>query len=344
MPVFGMLSLLAGIVLFVFTNIHAPEDAFPGGRWVYKPEFYYSFIIISLGFVFYGLYEIATELRSTGKRRRTSTPIIDPPKTCPSCQEILSFMARFCPHCGRAVQRSDESSCPRCGYIGSAGARFCELCGHVMTSPAPGAVGASAPVPVQSVHKVCGFSSPAAIVTGLVVAIFLGTGLCVWWQYAPLQTWWAKRHDEVQQAPNTKTSPLYSEKSPRMQNPAPLPRESQGPFQVGSEWAIDWQSKYQYQGMLRIKGQLAPDQYVARITVSFTTKKNNRKTVSMDGLVTIRGQEVIINCRNPSVSWWDTDDFYLEWQQNTMTGFNIDKKGRRGQAVFTLVEGAQETL
>ena len=150
MPVFGMLSLLAGIVLFVFTNIHAPEDAFPGVRWVYKPEFYYSFIIISLGFVFYGLYEIATELRSTGKRRRTSTPIIDPPKTCSSCQEILSFMARFCPHCGRAVHRSDESSCPRCGYIGSAGARFCELCGHVMTSPAPGAVGA-----------VCTSSSPA---------------------------------------------------------------------------------------------------------------------------------------------------------------------------------------
>ena len=112
-------------------------------------------------------------------------------------------MARFCPHCGRAVHRSDESSCPSCGYIGSAGARFCELCGHVMTSPAPGAF-----VPLSSTSSArvaaqgAWFFLPAAIVTaGLVVAIFLGTGLCVWWQYAPLQTWWAKRHDEVQQAP-----------------------------------------------------------------------------------------------------------------------------------------------
>ena len=64
----------------------------------------------------------------------------------------------------------------------------------------------------------------------------------------------------------------------------------------------------------------------------------------MDGLVTIRGREVIINCRNPSVSWWDTDDFYLKWDHNTMTGYNVDKKDRRGRAVFTLVEGAQGTL
>jgi hypothetical protein len=44
------------------------------------------------------------------------------------------------------------------------------------------------------------------------------------------------------------------------------------------------------------------------------------------------------------VSWWDTDDFYLELDRNTMTGYNVDIKGRRGQAVFILVEGTQETL
>jgi hypothetical protein len=64
----------------------------------------------------------------------------------------------------------------------------------------------------------------------------------------------------------------------------------------------------------------------------------------MAGLVTIHGKEVVINCRNPSVSWWDTDDFYLELDHNTMTGYNADIKGRRGEAVFTLVDRAQETL
>ena len=58
----------------------------------------------------------------------------------------------------------------------------------------------------------------------------------------------------------------------------------------------------------------------------------------MDGLVTVNGREVVINCRNPNVSWWDTDDFYLKWENGTMTGYNVDKKGRRGKAVFTLVE------
>ena len=59
----------------------------------------------------------------------------------------------------------------------------------------------------------------------------------------------------------------------------------------------------------------------------------------MDGLVTVKGRDVVIKCRNPNVSWWDTDDFYLVWENNTLKGYNVDKKGRRGNAVFTLVEG-----
>lgn len=57
----------------------------------------------------------------------------------------------------------------------------------------------------------------------------------------------------------------------------------------------------------------------------------------MDGLLTIQGKQVIIRCNNPSVSWWDTDDFYMEWNGDTMSGYNIDKKGRRGTAVFRFV-------
>jgi transposase len=116
-----------------------------------------------------------------------------------------------------------------------------------------------------------------------------------------------------------------------------LVRGPQGYFQVGSKWAIDWQSQFQYHGILQIQQQLAANRYLSRITVSYANEKNVKRTVSMDGILTIQGKEVVIRCSNPSVSWWDTDDFYLEWNNNTMTGYNIDKKGRRGTAVFRFV-------
>jgi hypothetical protein len=168
--------------------------------------------------------------------------------------------------------------------------------------------------------------------------MFLGIGLYAW-HHVPRLTSWLQKPDEVKQSANITTGPLEASKS-QPKPEAPLSQAPLEPFQVGSKWAIDWQSKYRYRGILVIKGQLAPDQYLSRITVKFRNSKNVRKTVSMEGLVTIRGKEVIINCRNPSVPWWDTDDFYLKWDQNTMTGYNVDIKGRRGQAVFTLVEGA----
>ena len=70
----------------------------------------------------------------------------------------------------------------------------------------------------------------------------------------------------------------------------------------------------------------------------FFGNNNKEITVSMDGRLTINGKDVVINCSNASKSWWDTDDFYLNWSNDTMTGYNIDKKGRRGNAVFRFVE------
>jgi hypothetical protein len=125
-------------------------------------------------------------------------------------------------------------------------------------------------------------------------------------------------------APSTPTPPA----------PDPLSR-----FQAGRQWAIDWQSQFHYRGVMQIRQQLGPDRYLARITISFSNK-NKEVTVSMDGLLTIRGKDVVISCSNASESWWDTDDFHLEWHNDTMSGYNIDKKGRRGVAVFRFVEGS----
>jgi serine/threonine protein kinase len=117
------------------------------------------------------------------------------------------------------------------------------------------------------------------------------------------------------------------------QPPLPAP-DALSRFKVGRQWAIDWQSRSKYRGAMQIRQQLAVNRYLARITVSYFSDKNKEITVSMDGLLTIRGKEVVINCSNASKSWWDTDDFYLDWHDDTMSGYNIDKKGRRGNAVF----------
>ena len=113
-------------------------------------------------------------------------------------------------------------------------------------------------------------------------------------------------------------------------------------FQVGREWAIDWQSQFKYRGVMQIRQQLAANRYLGRITVTFINPKNKQITVSMDGLLTVNGKNVVINCSNASESWWDTDDFYLEWNHDTMTGYNLDKRGRRGHAVFRFVGGHTE--
>jgi len=106
-------------------------------------------------------------------------------------------------------------------------------------------------------------------------------------------------------------------------------------FNVGNKWLIDWQSQFHYKGLLEIKKQLEANKYLSRIIIKYLNLKNVQITVSMDGILTIQGKNVVIRCSNPSVSWWDTDDFYLELNNDTMTGYNLDKKGRRGTAKFT---------
>jgi hypothetical protein len=99
MSVLGLIFLLAGIALFVFTNSHAPEKAFTGSvTWVLKPEFYYTFVIASACSSIYGLYEIVTEF--VKKDNKEEVLISIDTKKCPACAELIKFEARVCKHCG----------------------------------------------------------------------------------------------------------------------------------------------------------------------------------------------------------------------------------------------------
>jgi hypothetical protein len=377
MPVFGIIFLLAGIALFVYTYLHAPENPFGGVQWVFKPKFYYVFLLTSVSFTLYGLYEIIAAFRSKSQEKQKPAGVLaleakkcpncaadidlgatvcsacqteltdagpDQPETCPHCLTRLSSQARFCPQCGLAVTSRAKNSCPKCGSSVSPGAHFCESCGHPLISPTPGtdSPAVSAPLSGPISPNLRRLSLPAIVATGLMGALLLGVGFFVWQTLRPASppTSWSTNQREAPPPDIGKADPGPAKKSPPSPKPAvPPARESLDPFQVGNTWTIAWQSKYRYRGMLQIQEKLAPDQYLARITVKYRTTRNIRHTVSMDGLITVRGTEVVINCRNPSVSWWDTDDFYLEWQNHTMIGYNVDTKGRRGRAVFTLVEG-----
>jgi serine/threonine protein kinase len=120
---------------------------------------------------------------------------------------------------------------------------------------------------------------------------------------------------------------------PALPAQAPLDR-----FQAGSKWLIDWQSLFHYHGVMVVQQQLAPNRYMTRITISYVAK-NRPVQVAMDGLLNIAGTNVVINCSNASESWWDTDSFYLNWQNDTMAGYNVDQKGRRGNAIFKFAAG-----
>ena len=190
-------------------------------------------------------------------------------------------------------------------------------------APAPPLAAAPAPAAGDSGRK---FAWPLVIGL-LVLAVAVATLAGV--------LWWGG--DRPTPPPQKETKGPKQELVP---SPPPLPApDPLSRFQVGRQWALDWQSMFHYRGIMQIRQQLGANRYLGRITVSFTNK-NREITVSMDGLLTIRGKEVVINCSNASESWWDTDDFYLEWHNDTMTGYNIDKKGRRGNAVFRFVEGA----
>jgi len=115
-------------------------------------------------------------------------------------------------------------------------------------------------------------------------------------------------------------------------------KESLDPLGIGRHWLIEWKSQYYYQGTLEIQEELEKNRYLTKITIGYSNEKNIQRTVSFDGLLTIKGNNVVIHCSNPTASWWVTDDFYLKLRNDIMEGYSVDKAGRRGYARFKLAE------
>ena len=115
------------------------------------------------------------------------------------------------------------------------------------------------------------------------------------------------------------------------------PAVGQNKFDVGKKWHIDWQSLFHYKGYLIITEKRDSNNFFGKITVTY-----KGKIASQDALIIIDGNKVVIRCSNPTVQGWDTDDFYFEMKDDTMIGYSLDKRGRRGSAVFSLLEEQKE--
>lgn len=117
-------------------------------------------------------------------------------------------------------------------------------------------------------------------------------------------------------------------------------KESVNHLGIGRQWLLEWKSQFPYRGVLEIQSKLGQNRYLSRITIRYVNERNIQRTVSFDGLLIIKGSDVIIHCSNPSKSWWITDDFYLKRRNDVMEGYSVDKAGRRGYARLRLVEGS----
>lgn len=105
-----------------------------------------------------------------------------------------------------------------------------------------------------------------------------------------------------------------------------------------SRWAVDWTSLFHYKGQLTIQHQLGKNRYQGKLVVDYHNKIGKRYIASQDALITIIGNKVVMQCSNPSLQGWDTDTFYLEISDNKMVGYSEDTRGRRGNAVFTVIK------
>jgi hypothetical protein len=105
---------------------------------------------------------------------------------------------------------------------------------------------------------------------------------------------------------------------------------------IQGNWSFVWQgASDNYSGILEVKAPVNNTSYSGRLTIR-PAKGGN---VFEDALITVAGNEVRIECSNPSssdrdVSDWSPDRFYVQLSGNKMEGYSLDAVGRRGTSII----------
>ncbi len=104
------------------------------------------------------------------------------------------------------------------------------------------------------------------------------------------------------------------------------------PFILGT-WKLVWEgARDNYTGDLRVAGKTGDTVFKGKLTLV----KSDGTKVTEDASITVTGNEVRIECSNPSVTPWNPDRFYVVRKGNRLEGYSLDTAGQRGRKiVFT---------
>ena len=116
------------------------------------------------------------------------------------------------------------------------------------------------------------------------------------------------------------------------QQTAPPKPQKQQTVPITGKWSLLWEgARDNYTGTIEI-GDKTGNVFKAKLTLI----KSDGTKVTEDADITVTGNEVRIECSNPSVSPWNPDRFYVVRKGNRMEGYSLDSAGQRGRKiVFT---------
>lgn len=102
---------------------------------------------------------------------------------------------------------------------------------------------------------------------------------------------------------------------------------------IAGTWSLAWRDQFgSHGGTLEARRVVRPGLIEGRVTVN----AERGITVTQDARITIAGNQVTIECSNPSDPVWSPDRFFLTLSAdgNRLTGYSLDLKNRRGEITF----------
>jgi hypothetical protein len=104
---------------------------------------------------------------------------------------------------------------------------------------------------------------------------------------------------------------------------------AQTPFIIGS-WGLVWEgARDNYTGTLRVTTGKTEKVFDAKLNLL----KSDGSKIAEDAKITVTGDEVRIECVNPSQKGWNPDRFYVVRNGDRMEGYSLDTAGQRGQKI-----------
>jgi len=104
---------------------------------------------------------------------------------------------------------------------------------------------------------------------------------------------------------------------------------AQTQFVLGT-WSLVWEgAKDNYTGTLRV----TPGKNEKLFDGKLNLIRSDGSKINEDATLTVTGNEVRIECSNPSVKGWNPDRFYVEHKGDHLEGYSLDTAGQRGKRI-----------